>query len=375
MKKSRLNFIRLITMVCLSFYFSAIVGATPTMEMAPQQSLFDSWEGEDILKVTIKGDLASVINNKKSADYQPIEISWKTSNGTKVETVAKIRVRGKYRRRVCGFPPLKIKFKKDRLAHLGYTPDFNSLKLVTHCLDDDKVAANENVLQEYLIYKMYEEVTDNSFRTQLVEVTYIDESGEYGNITRYGFFIEKKSELAQRMGGKSVQQFNTDRNLVMEQDEVNMALFQYMIGNEDWSVSMHKNNALIQVNANFVPVPYDFDFSGVVAAKYARLVPQHGLSHITDRIYLGYPVDNKVLLKTINAFRAKQSNFANIINNQEGLSKRSKRELISYINSFFDIVDYMEESEAKDYFFFLKEINNPNDKVDDNRASSALGER
>jgi hypothetical protein len=50
-----------------------------------------------------------------------------------------------------------------------------------------------------------------------------------------------------------------------------MAVFQYMIGNTDWSVPYLHNIRILSFDAQTIPsvVPYDFDHAGIVNAPYA----------------------------------------------------------------------------------------------------------
>ena len=55
-----------------------------------------------------------------------------------------------------------------------------------------------------------------------------------------------------------------------------MSVFQYMVGNTDWSmVRFHNVEVSRTPRGVYVPVPYDFDWTGLVSTRYAR--PNEGL--------------------------------------------------------------------------------------------------
>lgn len=317
----------------LSFFLSILA---VSFVQAQTTSLLDHWEGEEMIKMEIESDFTQLIADKKSDEYQKATIKWKESDGSKYAMDIKVKPRGKYRRRVCGFPPLKIKFKKDDLAALGFEREFNTFKLVTHCIDD-KIEANQNVLKEYLAYKMYNELSENSFRVQLVQVTYKDTGSSDPKIVRYGFLIEKKSELAHRVGAVKKEMFNPSPDMLAYQEEMMMATFQYMIGNEDYDMAVARNVVLLQrPDGLLMPVPYDFDFSGLVNAAYAIPRSDYKLPSVQDRIYLGYENDPQACELVSEHFLSKQASIYALIDDQIGLTSSTKKQVKRYLDTFYD---------------------------------------
>ena len=72
-----------------------------------------------------------------------------------------------------------------------------------------------------------------------------------------------------------------------------LAVFEYLIGNTDWSVPYQHNIRLLTVPAikNPVPVPYDFDQAGLVEAFYALPSENIGVASVRERVYrsIAYP--------------------------------------------------------------------------------------
>ena len=67
-----------------------------------------------------------------------------------------------------------------------------------------------------------------------------------------------------------------------------MVLFEFMIGNTDLSVCAQHNVRLVETPANeMLPVPYDFDFSGLVNTTYSGVDKRLGIQSVRDRLYRG----------------------------------------------------------------------------------------
>ena len=140
------------------------------------------------------------------------------------------------------------------------------------------------VFREYLTYKLYNELTPNSLRVQLVKITYLDKSNPDYRLTRYGFLIEDEEEFSWRTAATVKEQMGLKPTELSPSHEKLAALFQYMIGNTDWSVEMRRNLEILEKpDGKLVPVPYDFDFSGIVSAPYARPNVDVGQKRVGER--------------------------------------------------------------------------------------------
>ncbi len=318
------------------------------------QSIFDQISQQEIVKISIAGDLDSLVNIRNTRSYSKANFSYEDKYGIQRNYAIKVKPRGKFRRRVCDFPPLKLKFSKDQLEAAGLSKH-NDLKLVTHCMDD--VEYNEKlVLREYLVYKLYNELNPNSFRVQLIEVTYQDKHDKKNKITQYGFLIEDVDELAERMGGKEC-----DDCLSLAKDQINtsqekvVAMFQYLVGNTDWSLELARNLKLIKMpNGSHIPVPYDFDFSVLVNAPYLR--PNSDLNQTTnmERIFMGHSEDFNQLYGTVSYFKTKRKALLKVIRNFHFLSKDERFSAELYVETFFDKMNNRENTQ--DIIFGKNEV-------------------
>ena len=211
---------------------------------AQQKSIFDLMHYSDALAVTLESDFEYLKANRRSEDYQKARIFFKDETGKEQAWNLKVRLRGNFRRVFCtDIPPLKLKFKKSELAVAGLA-EFNDMKLVTYCTSN-RQEAYELLMKEYLAYELYNELSDNSYRVQLLNITYKD--ANTGKKTRqWGFLIEDTAQLRHRMGG--AEKVETVYNLPMERfsekDRKLVALFEYIIGNSDWSFMMGKKRQI-----------------------------------------------------------------------------------------------------------------------------------
>lgn len=307
------------------------------------------------LEITIRTDLGELINNRRRDTYQEAQFSYEDLSGAEASSTIEIKPRGKFRRRVCDFPPLKLKFPKKQLLAAGFS-EHNDLKLVTHCVDDKEIG-QDYLLREYLIYKLYNELSSNSFRVQLVKVTYEDNGpANLGKIKRFGFILEDEDEAANRMGGEQCECRGVPKDSVMAADERLMSMFQFMVGNADWDFAMSRNLLQVRLSNNYVlPVGYDYDFSGLVNASYALPTSDHKLLTVRDRIYLGHPAANAELQQTINLFQSKKEKLLGIVSGFKLLDKASRDDIAAYLSSFYGLLDQLEQKPEADWYQMLNQ--------------------
>jgi len=318
------------------------------------KSIFDVLAQKEILEVTLTTDLTHLIENRKKEIDQAATISYENEAGGAVSYDIKITPRGKYRRRICDFPPLKLKFPKTTLTAQGLSTH-NDLKLVTHCLDN-KTTGNEQLLKEFLAYRLYNLLTDKSYRVQLLQITYVDSEGKAGKQKRYGFLIEDTDEMAERLGGLECDQcMNPNPATVDAGSEQLMSAFQYMIGNADWNLAMLRNVKIVQpAVGTSTLVPYDFDFSALVSPTYARVNTNFGLTSVKERIFLGYPSSDEDLWATINYLRSKRAELVAEIRKFKFLTNTSRLEMIAYLDEFFEITTQLESKRVSGIYELLK---------------------
>lgn len=326
----------------LSFLFITVIGSSckesahVPEEIVNKQSIFDKISEVERPKIEIYGNLMNIVEDQLLDEegkevYE--EVVFKVSNNAKqLEMPIRIAKRGVTRMRICDFPPIKLKFDSDSLIAEGYS-EFNTYKLVTHCMSN-----NENVLlKEYLAYKLYNHFTDNSFRVKLVDIVYHDSSKRIEPITHHAFIIEEDEELAHRLNSTLIEE---DVKSIDRQQYAEMVVYQYMIGNTDWNLTGSHNMKWVQHSdiPSPTPIPYDFDFSGLVNAPYAEPHPQLPIENVRQRL-LQWRGDSQDELKVVwEEFAADKENIFAIINGLTDLPETERADMIQYIESFFDEV-------------------------------------
>ena len=298
----------------------------------PQKSIFDLMHYKEVLEMTIEIDMEELQYNRRNQEYMTAGIWFEDADGQKQAWRIKAKQRGKFRRMNCAMPPLKLNFKKAELAVAGLA-QFDDLKLVTHCIDH-KAEAKKLLVREHLTYELYNTLTDASFRTQLVRITYKDiNTGK--KTKQYGIIIEDLAQVRSRIKAKKLKREEIELDQINLAQLQQVALFQYLIGNADWGIHTVRNIKMVKKGKSIIAIPYDFDFAGLVNAPYAIPNPNYYLVSIRERIYLGLEKDVAALSDTLELFRNKQENFHKVIKSSKLLSYEDRREMLNYIDSFF----------------------------------------
>ncbi len=298
--------------------------------------LFDS---DELLKIILRFDITTYKRKKPVDEYLDAALTYYISDTDSITKNIKLRARGNFRRTFCDFPPLRLNFSVSDSTG-GEFGGIDKLKLVPHC----KTGLEVYVLKEYLAYKLYNVLTENSFRVRLLEIDYINTHKKSKPIKEYGFAIEPHELFEKRTNSTEVKADHlTQKNIIPDvMDRV--AIFNYMIGNTDWSVPNQHN---VQV---FTPpdskqaslgilIPYDFDYSGLVDAPYAVPYEALPIESVRDRLYVGICRDEGVYINAIKEFAGKKEDFYKVIHEFPYLTGKSKQQMINYLNSFYSQFD------------------------------------
>ncbi len=304
------------------------VSCSRTNQKTEQPSLFSQWNQQEVLELEIETDLATLFANGEKD--QPANISWRNADGSTQSLNAEVEVRGKTRREICEFPPLKLKFDEDTLQAKGWNPAFENLKLVTHCMNGDEGL----VLREYLTYLMLNQLTDKSFRVQLAKVTYRSNNE---TTKAFAFIIENNDEMAGRLSGKVLEEEELQLNSIDAEQYRLLTVFQYMVGNTDWNLAKSHNIKLVNTgNANVpIPVPYDFDYSGLVNAPYAKPHPSMPIQTVRERFFQWRCSNTNGLDETLELFKQKKGVLYELVNDFDYLSQEVRQDILLYLDSFY----------------------------------------
>lgn len=259
------------------------------------------------LALTLSTDISWIRDTRSDEEEVEGTVRYVGADGVEVTVPVKVRARGNFRRekRNCNFPPLRLNFAGKAVEGTVFEGQ-DKTKLVTPC-HDSRDNFQQYVLHEYLVYRTFQLLSPVGFRVRLVNITYEDPDGGYDTRTKTAFFIEEDEQMAARNRG-TLSEWEQFHPLSMEADQSSVvALFQYMIGNTDFSLPMFHNAVLIRSeDGQYLPVPYDFDWSGVVNARYAVPDPQLPIRSVQERVFRGFcreGVDHAALAAQFNARR------------------------------------------------------------------------
>lgn len=294
------------------------------------------FEDNTVFEVSLTGPLSSLFEEENDRSELPFILR---ANG--IEHSIKVRVRGKSRRLLCSFPPLRINFVVDDTVQSIFEGE-NRLKLVTHCRETK--SAQLDTLQEYAAYRIFNLISNVSYKVRLLHITYTDTDGRLkeDQIDRYGFLIESESELADRVGGKPAHLTGVSLRTLDSQQAAAVFVFQYLIGNTDWSLvtaneddTCCHNGDLIDIESVRYYVPYDFDLSGLVNARYARPDPSIGISRVTQRKYRGYCISTDAVKGALSAINSRRVDILDSISQLPGVSQKEIEAMTKYLEQFF----------------------------------------
>ncbi len=303
-----------------------------------KRSIFDVMSQSSALNITLVFNVQEIIDNRKIEKKYPAVLSFLDKRGELHNWDIDVEARGVFRRYNCPeMPPIKLNFKKSDLKEKGLSK-FDDYKIVTHCLEDFE-SAKAVVLKEYLAYKYYNSITENSFRVQLLNINYVD--AQTGIIRRhFGFLIEDFALLRDRVGAEKCKEpLGIPKEKINREEFKKMALFQYMIGNSDWSLRQVRNIKVMLLDGKYVVIPYDFDFAGLVLAPYARVNSDYGLTSLRERVYLGFEDDLEDMEEVKKRFKKRKGRFKRKTKYFSYLHKVHRKSVLVYLNSFYKDLD------------------------------------
>lgn len=292
---------------------------------------------DGILDVTLEGPLSKVINDTERRREYPFSLA---VYGARLAVA--VRVRGISRAQVCQFPPLRLDLSASDTSATVFSGQ-RRLKLVTHCKKTGSY--EQNVLEEYAAYRIFNLLSEVSFQVRLLRVRYVDiRKPDEKALLRYAFLIESKKALAERNQGTVVEPRRVTKNYLDDTQTGLAYIFQYLIGNTDWGlvraigaeICCH-NGVIVGIESRHFYVPYDFDRAGLINARYAKPDPSLRIRKVTQRRYRGYCMAGDALrdsLRTVVGLREK------IVGVMAALEQQSGQDLTEgsdYLTSFFEV--------------------------------------
>jgi hypothetical protein len=302
---------------------------------AERRRLFRS---DEVLPVTLKADFRAVMRDRDddSVTTFPATISFPAADGSVQSMPLRIRTRGHSRRnvRTCNFAPLRLEFEKPRTKGTVFD-GHGALKLGTHC----RTGQQEIILREHAIYRMFNLLTPRSFRSRVAKMTYLDAATGKLVAEEAGLFIEDDDDVAKRLEGRIIAAAQPVFVTIDAGSLDLMTLFEYLIGNTDFSIMTQHNVRVVQTEAGRrFAVPYDFDYSGLADAAYARPAPALPISTVRDRLFRGPCRTAAEWQPSVDQLRAAKSKLMDLFE-APGLSPSYRKDARSYVEQFYRVLD------------------------------------
>ena len=311
--------------------------------------LFDT---DSVLKITLSGNLRDLMTDKAdNPQNHTVTVSYAQQNGKEISIDAEAKTRGHFRRTMgsCTYPPLLLQFAKNDILSSSIFRDQEKLKLVMPCVGDDYV------VKEWLVYRIYNLVTPESFRARLASVELYDTKKKKSTSAFYGILLEEDKQMAKRnkdvLVKRQLRPEETDQATFLK-----MAMFEYLVGNTDWSVQ-YQNIKLIAPDSLATPttVPYDFDHAGLVSPPYAKPAEELSMQSVRQRRYRGYCIqDMKKFDDVIALYNKLKPDIYKLYTDCTLLDAKYLKSTIKYLDEFYETIN--------DPVAFKKDFGYPCDK-------------
>ena len=290
------------------------------------------FKSDELLEFTLMGEFVELMQDRgDDRSYHKGKLYYLDVKGDTIFRKVRLKARGNFRRKEenCKRPPVAIKFKKLKSKDSIFTNQ-TKLKLVTHCQEE------RYVLQEYLAYRIFNAITDKSYKVRLAKITYAElETAEKYN-SRFAFFIESEDELIERMNAKDINGMAI-QSMLERKSVITTALFQYMIGNNDWFVTSKHNTSVLESNLDGqkYAVPYDFDWSEFVNAPYTKPEGAEEWQLENRMVYKGLCMKEEDYKEQVELFLSKKEAIIAVIEDAPSVAAINRKTAKKFVNQFY----------------------------------------
>ena len=323
----------------IALLLAPLLGAAIPVSVAAAQPLFRS---DTVLELTLTTNLRDLVRERDSTKLDWFDADFRYPSGdTTVGVPVELRARGHFRRQRsnCDFPPIYLKVKKDTAqgTELQGNP---RVKLTTPCKagNDD---FQQYILLEYGVYRMYEELLPMHPRTRLARISWRDSTERMKPLTVYAFFSEQDEEVAKEYDITLRENMVGARFADVHQPTLQgIALFSLMVGNSDWSLGGLHNIYLLQDSIGTIkPVAYDWDWVGLVNARYARPDYRLPIKSVAERYYMGPCYTWAEWEPAITHFKARRPAIDSLWASIPMLTDKKREQAVKYLDEFWKLLD------------------------------------
>ena len=297
--------------------------------------------GDEIFDLTIRAPFTKLMRQAEHAS--DVAGRLELSDGTTIPMTCKKY--GISRLRECQLAPLKITVGANDVRGTPFEGR-QTLRLVTPCRL--RGGYDRYTVLEYLVYRSYAVIAEPALQVRLVHVRFLDSEKPARDETGFAFFVEDIGRAAARRG-QTWLDIQSQRTSDPDAAQLTlMTLFQYMVGNTDWSAVKGRPNDRCchnvavfgggGVGLNTV-LPFDFDQAGLVNAPYA--VPDGGLGirRVTDRSYRGLCEHNMELPAAIAVFNQRRPELEALFSRDSLPYPKARERALKYIGGFYETIN------------------------------------
>lgn len=301
--------------------------------LAAYEKLFSA---EEPLQLTLKFDVQAYLKTTQQDVYHNADLTYVGDDDQQVSQQSQIKARETIRQKICALPPMWLKIGPPGIF-ADSLQEALRMNMVLPCRDAAQY--EPYVLREYLAYKIYNIITPLSFRVRLVKLVIID-TGKDNEMSEAWAFLQEPDELmARRLNGAMIEHNNLSIHTVNPEVMNSLSMFQYMIGNPDYSVTGRHNLKIMTSKeygpVGFIPVPIDFDYSGLVNTDYAIPSESLGINTVRDRYFLGPCRPEEVHKATIEELAKSEDEIMAYVKNFEFLDMEENVDMMDYLDSYF----------------------------------------
>ena len=318
---------KLLLIFCILFCFSTYA--------QEQERLFDS---EGILEVNMKFSIKSLRKDTNDSTFIDSFLIYTTPEGTLDTLEVGLRARGNFRKENCYYPPVRMRLKKKEGKGNLFDGSRN-LKVVFPCSSGRN--ADSFIVKEFLCYRFYEQVSQYTFQTRMIRINFVNEDDKKGEaVNLLGFLIEDDDKVADRFDGEILENKMIAGMVLEDSSAIRHDLFQFMIGNTDWSSLYQHNMKILKLDAKtVVPLAYDFDMTGMVMPPYAQVSNLVAIKSVSERLYRGFCREEEMMHSIRGEFLAREDLLYGEIERQAFLLPPSEVKFMNnYLKEFFEIL-------------------------------------
>jgi len=299
------------------------------------------------LNITFEAPFAQIDRERdKEAEYEGV-MRYTDASGKELSFDIGLEVRGNWRlqKSNCRYSQLWIDLKRGQVENTLFAEQ-NRLKLVVQCRAQDRY--RDYLAKEQQLYKTFASLSELHFGTRLVNATYRDSDDLDSSRTHLAFFIEHQRRLKDRFEMEDVELNSVPYGELDPRQSALVGVFMYQIGNTDYSMisaaegdeCCHNTKLLVDEAGRYYPIPYDFDSSGFVDARYAaKPAPSLGIRNNKSRLYRGFCIEAGQLDAAVAQITAMRDSINAIISDTTHVEERTANRSVDYVDEFYEVLE------------------------------------